>query len=462
MSEQQNPRKFSRREMLRLAATAGVGMLATACTGGLAPAGQTQVVEKVVKETVVVEREVSGGKKVVRIMLASWAAAEVPFDQMAREFGEIRDDVEVKIDTAVDTAKLMAQISSGDVEWSGFGIITPFLNIVSHVESGLIQPMEDLIQSSSQEGADTLMSDMIETVKEDASYEGHLYAIPYSFENITFNWRNDQFAEIGVTETPATWDDWYEAAVELKKWGADQEIIPTSFVGSLWTDAGALITSAMEQPYTTEGMIDWTAPEAIAALEFYRKLVSEELTPVHGFDGWFESFQRGKVASVQAQSSRGVWGQKIHGEANMTTSPIATMEKGSGSGTVYWGNGLGVVSGAPYAQEVADFYVHALGPANTNFQKAVIQSGKTPVYNSAYDNIIESDPLFSTFRWMNGMREDVARSLPVPRNTFYLIQHQVYTKYIVEYIEDPSMSPEMLADLIVEDSLAEIEKQKIQ
>jgi len=336
------------------------------------------------------------------------------------------------------------------------------LDMVSNVESGLIQPMEELIQSSTMDGADMIMSDMIETVQADASYEGHLYSLPYSFENITFNWRNDQFAEIGVTERPATWNDWYEAAVELKKWGADQEIIPTSFVGSLWTDAGALITSAMTEPYNSEGLIDWKAPEAVAALEFYRKLVDEELTPTHGFDGWFESFQRGRVASVQAQSSRGVWGQKIHGEANMTTSPIATLEKGGGSGTVYWGNGLGVVNGAPYAQEMVDFYVYALGPANAGFQKAVIQSGKTPIYNSAYDEIIEADPMFGTFKWMQGMRDDVARSTPTPRNTFYLIQHQVYQKRIVEFIEDPSISPDMLAQMIVEDSLAEIDKQKVQ
>ena len=138
------------------------------------------------------------------------------------------------------------------------------------------------------------------------------------------------------------------------------------------------------------------------------------------------------------------------------------MDKGGGSGTVYWGNGLGVVNGAPYPQEIVDFYVYALGPANAGFQKAVIQSGKTPIYNSAYDEIIDVDPMLGTFKWMKGMRDDVARSTPVPRNTFYLIQHQVYQKRIVEFIEDSTISPEMLAQMIVEDSLKEIDKQKIQ
>ena len=268
-------------------------------------------------------------------MLSSWAVAEVPFDAMAQAFTQSHEGTEIKIDSSDDNTKLVAQIASGNVDWSGYGIISPFLDIVSNVSSGLIQPLDEFLAVSGEEGAAAVKEDMIGPVREDASYEDKLYIVPYSFENITFNWRNDYFSEVGVTERPATWDDWHAAATEVKKWGADQEIIPTAFAGGLWTDTGALIASAMKEPYTSEGMLDWLAPEAVAALDFYRKLVMEELTPPHGFDGWFESFQRGKVASVQAQSSRGVWGQNLHGVDKWTTSPIATRAADSGSGTVY-------------------------------------------------------------------------------------------------------------------------------
>jgi ABC-type glycerol-3-phosphate transport system substrate-binding protein len=466
-------RKISRRKFLQGALLGVAGAAAAACQP------QTVIVEteKIVKETVEVEKIVetekevtrvveksvpASGPKMIRIMLSSWAVAEVPFDQMAREFSDKREDLEVKIDTSVDDTKLMAQISADEVEWCGLGIITPFLDIVRRVESGLIQPMDEFIESSSEEGAGELLTDMIPSVKEDSSYKGYFYSIPYSFENITFNWRNDYFQEVGQDARPETWNEWYEISKDLKTWGEAEEITPTSWVGALWTDCGALICSAMEQPYTEEGMLDWMAPETIEALKFYRKLVDEELTPDHGFDGWFESYQRGKLASVQAQSSRGVWGQNIHGQDKVTTSPIPTLEKGGGSGTVYWGNGLGIINKAPYPQEVVDFYVYAFGPANLNFQKAVIRSGKTPIYNSAYTDIIDTDPMFGTYKWMKNMRDDVARSTPVPRNTFYLIQHQMYQNWIVQYIEDPNMTPEECAQHILDDSQAEIAKQKIQ
>jgi ABC-type glycerol-3-phosphate transport system substrate-binding protein len=437
---------LSRRRFMQLSALAAGSAALAACTPAAAPTGATQPGTET---------------KEVRVMLSSWAVAEVPFDEMAQAFNEKHGDIEVKIDSSDDTTKLLAQIASGRVEWSGYGIITPFLDLVSNVSSGMIQPMDEMIAVSSEEGASALMDDMISTVRADASYEEKLYMIPYSFENITLNWRNDYFGEIGVTERPATWDEWYEVASELKSWGAEEEIMPASFVGSLWTDAGALIASAMENPYNSEGLLDWMAPEAIGALQFYRKMVMEELTPPHGFDGWLESFQRGKIASVQAQSSRGVWGQNIHGADTWTTSPIATREAGSGSGTVYWGNGLGVVNQAPHPQEMVDFLVYAMGPANEAFQKAVIVSGKTPVYNSSYDQIINTDPGFEQYKWMIGMRDDVTNSLPVPRNTFYLIQHQQYQRRIVEFIDDTSMTPEQCAQLILDDSLAEIDKQQI-
>ena len=442
--------RLSRRNFLKASAMTAVGAALAACAPATAPTGGAA------------EPSTGGEKKQVRIMLSSWAVAEVPFDQMAKAFTEKSEDVEVIIDSSDDTTKLVAQVASGKVDWSGFGIITPFLDMVSNVSAGLIQPMDDMIAVSQEEGATVLKDDMIATVREDASYEDKLYMIPYSFENITFNWRNDYFAEAGIQGRPETWDAWYEAAKAVKEWGAAEEIIPTSFASALWTDVGAMVTSAMAKPYTDEGLVDWLAPETIGALQFYRKLVDEELTPPHGFDGWFESFQRAKIGSVQAQSSRGVWGQNIHGADKWTTSVIPTFEAGGGSGTVYWGNGLGVVNKAPYPQEVVDFFVFAFGPANQDFQKAVIQSGKTPVYDSSYDNIISVDPAFEQYKWMIGMRADVARSLPVPRNTFYLIQHTAYMNRIVQFIDDPSITPEQCAQSILDDSMAEIAKQQVQ
>ncbi len=91
----------------------------------------------------------------------------------------------------------------------------------------------------------------------------------------------------------------------------------------------------------------------------------------------------------------------------------------------------------------------------------MIQSGKTPVYNSTYDKIINVDAGFADYKWMSSMRDDVSNSQPVPRNTFYLIQHNAYVKHIVEFIDNPKITAEQCAQSILDDTKQEIAKQKV-
>ena len=454
-------KSFSRRDFIKLAAAGVAGTFLAAC--------KPKVVEKVVKETVVVEKEVvkeaPPKKKQVRILLSSWAVGEIPFDRTAREFNSTRDDCEVKVQTTFEgwDTKVIAQINEGKLEWSAAGILTPFLVMYKWVKTGMVQPMEEYINASKQEGADQVLTDMIETIKEDGSFEGKFYSLAYSFENITFNWRVDYFNAVGVKEAPKTWDEWLSACLELKKWGAKDQIYPTAFAGALWTDVGALICAATDKPYTEEGLIDWKSQAMIDSLAFYKKLiVEEELTPPHGTDGWLDAYYSGKVASVQAQSSRGVWGQNAFGTDKVATSPIALKEKGiANAGSVYWGNGVAILNKAPYPQEATDYLIYTMGPQNLDFQKTVIKTGKTPIYNSAYEKIIKGDPKFGVYRWMVEMLENVKKSVPAPRNNYYTIQHTMFKKHIVNFTEKGStMSPEEVAELIYKDSKEEIAKQK--
>lgn len=454
---------YSRRRFLRAVAGGSAGLLLAAC--------QPAVVEKVVKETVVVEKIVEkevqpapSKVKVVRVLIDSWALGEIPFDQTAREFSDAHDDIEIKVQSTFEgwDTKVIAQIRSGTLEWSGAGILSTDYHTAKWVRTGLIQPMEEYIAASQQEGADQLLDDMIPTVKEAGIFEGQLYGIPYSFENCTFNWRTDYFNAIGVTEAPESWDEWLRIALELKKWGADEHIYPTSFVSDMNTTMVGLLCAATDKPYTEEGLVDWLGEPMLEALAFYKKMVvEEELTPPHGFDGWLDAFYSGKVASVHAQSSRGVWGQNAFGTDKMTTSPIVPKAPGVGSGAPYWGNDMAVLNKAPYPQEVTDYYIYTMGPQNIGFQKTVIRTGKTPVYNSIYEKVIKSDPQFRIYQWMIGMREDVERAVKLPQTTWVDIQYDAWGKYIVEFSEPGStMSPQECAQLIYDQVMAEIAKQK--
>jgi len=207
-------------------------------------------------------------------------------------------------------------------------------------------------------------------------------------------------------------------------------------------------------------LLKWDSPEGLEALKFYRTMVQEELTPPHGFDGWYDMYMAGKLSSVQAQSSRGVWGQLAFGTDKVVTSQIPTYKKGSGAGTAFWGNTISMIKKAPFPQEVVDYLVYTMGPQNEVWQKTCMKTGKTPSFMSAY-NFIDTDPQLRTFAWMKDMRAQVERSMMRPFNNYFSIQDSFYAKYVVQFVEPGSkMTPEELAANVIKDSLAEIAKQK--
>jgi ABC-type glycerol-3-phosphate transport system substrate-binding protein len=401
---------------------------------------------------------------VVRILLPSWATAEMPFDTAAREYSEQNPGTTIQIQTTGEgwDTKVMSQIASDTLEWSGAGIASSASSSLPRwILTEMIQPMDDLIAASQVEGAATMLDDMLPVLREASTYEGNFYGIPYSFENISFNWRTDYFEAVGATEAPTNLDDWLEIARALKEWGAAEQIYPTSFIPDLDASVGTLIYGSTTEPFDEDMLLKWESEEAIYALTFYRQLVlEEELTPPHGFDGWLDAYYAGKVASVQAQSSRGVWGQLAFGTEAVRTSPVPTRVP-ENAGTPFWGNCVGVLNKAPNAQEALDYYVYAMGPQNITFQTTAIKTGKTPVYQSIYDNVINTDPQYRTYAWMNDMRAQVERSVARPFNNYFSIQDTHYRNYVVQLVEPGStMTPEECATAILTAAREEIAKQE--
>ena len=111
-----------------------------------------------------------------------------------------------------------------------------------------------------------MLSDMLPTLVTASTYEGQFYGIPYSFENISFNWRTDYFEAVGATEAPKDLEEWMAVAQALKEWGADQQIYPTSFISDLDASTGALIYGSMTEPFDENMLLKWESAEAVDAL----------------------------------------------------------------------------------------------------------------------------------------------------------------------------------------------------
>ncbi|HVC33593.1 MAG TPA: hypothetical protein VNL16_08800 [Chloroflexota bacterium] len=400
------------------------------------------------------------GPKIVRFLCDSWAVNEVPIDRQASLFndkyqGKVQVNVEIKGD-GWDT-KLLSQIKSGTLQWSGSMVMTSPTGLANSVLSGMVQPMDDFLKNSQEDGASKLLDDMIDTVKKCSTYSGKLYGIPYSFENDSFIWRKDYFAEVGITQAPATWDDLFLASMKIKQDAKLKGVTPFAFVQDLDASVATLMNSATDNPYAKDGIFDLTSDAAIQSMLFMRKFVENDLVPPHTWDDWWPLDQKGKLAALIGQSSRGLWTGKIWGLKSVDTTAVPLQKKGGPSnGSYFWNNNTTILNKAPYPQEVADFIVFAFGPQNKPMQDAIITSGKTPIYESIYKTMIQGDPNYADYAWMVPMRAQVAANNPLPATLLWSIQQTVFMKYAVAFLEKGSkMTPQELGDTVMKETRAQ-------
>lgn len=418
-------RGVSRRDFLRLSGITSAGLLLAACDSG------------------------SGGNQ-VRIMVDAWALAYAPFKEMADQYNQLHPETRIKIEPSPGgwMTKVVGQIRSKKLQWNAAGVMTTLNDLAAWVQLGMVQPVDALIANSKESAAGQYLSDMLAPVKADQSYEGKLYGIPFSVENITYQWNTDWFGKAGITQSPNTWQDLYDGCVEVKKYLASQgkkDVYAFGFdLGSLCRNLGTLIFGAADMPYTSEGLIAWDSPEMREALRFMRKMSRAGLTPPNGGEGVdiYDLWTRGRLAGLYSCSSRGVWAQKTLGFDKIVTSPVPTIDGKPHSGTTFWGNSLAILNTAPMPQQAMDYLLYAVGPQNAAWQQAIIKAGTSPAFASSYTQIIESDPEYANYRWMTHVRDSIAVSAPAPKNYFYPIENEAWNKHRAGYMKDNSTQTE--------------------
>jgi ABC-type glycerol-3-phosphate transport system substrate-binding protein len=437
---------ISRRSFLKLFGYAAGGLVLVSCGGG-GDSGSTST----------------------RIIIDSWALAYAPFKEMATKYNELHPEAKISIEAGSSwLTKIVGQIKSDKVQWSGAGVMAPFNDLAAWVQLGLIQPIDNFLTASTEEAASGFLGDMLPPVKDDEVFEGNLYGIPFSLENISYHWNTDWFGKAGVSQAPATWQELYDSCKAVKDYLAAQGKTDTYALGfdlgHLNRNLGTLFFSTIDQPYTQVGMLKWETDEMRESLSFMRKMSRDGLTPPNCGEGLdvVDLWTRGRIASLYSCSSRGLWAQKNLGYDTVITSQVPTLDGTPHSGTAFWGNSIAIINKAPMPQAAIDFLIYACGPQNAAWQKAIITAGTSPVFNSVYDGQLQTDPELAPFKWMTELRDQVAVSVPAPKNYYYQLQNEAWTRHWPEYLKDDStMTEDELIQAVLQ-TTAELQKQVIE
>ena len=151
-------------------------------------------------------------------------------------------------------------------------------------------------------------SDFAPALFEDCKYQGKIYFVPTSWNNIMINYNRDLFdkAKVGYPKEGWTWDDFRAAAKALtvkdasgnaSQWG--YEVPNQNFFIQPWFLSNG--TSPLNDDWTASNMLD---PKVAESLQFLHDIIHVDgSSPIPGNDTMDNQFLAGQVAMI----SRGHW-----------------------------------------------------------------------------------------------------------------------------------------------------------
>lgn len=234
--------------------------------------------------------------------------------------------------------------------------------VAEYAASGGVRDLTDKV-------ADLGGSDWLPGLAEPGRIEGRQYGIPWYAANRVVIYNKDLFAKAKITSPPKTRDEWLEVTAKLNK-GGDQGIyLPGqnwyTLAGFIWDEGGDL---AVNEGGTWKGGL--ATPQALAAVEFYRKLQalgkgpkdSDEAKPPQA-----DVFAKGDVAQLISAPGGAVAIEKanpdLKGRLGFFPIPGKTADK---PGAVFTGGSDLVIPEASKNPEAAYEVVKAL--AGEEFQ----------------------------------------------------------------------------------------------
>jgi multiple sugar transport system substrate-binding protein len=294
--------KMNRRELLRRMAAAGAGLAAT--LAGCQP--KTVIVEKVVKETVEVEKEVqivpTDVTGELRIGTINDPNVNGVMDILLAGFGARYPDVKTKIEYQIGdySERMYTQAAAGtlpDVVW------TANLFTLGFVSNNVLKDLMPFIDVDTEFD----LEDIYPVILSEARIEGDpgLYYLPASLDVVAMYYNKTMLEEAGA-ELPTsdwTWDDFIEAGLKVTA-EKDADGNPTQWMldNATWSWTATVhpwLVGYGGDVLDAEGRKStWSSPESLAGLKAYAELWTEhKIAQPLGADVGGQAFTLGRAAT---------------------------------------------------------------------------------------------------------------------------------------------------------------------
>lgn len=325
------------------------------------------------------------------------------------------------------TQKIQAAQAAGDLIWDGFSVMEVPWSTEEWVSRKLIQPLDDFITASTLPDAAGFEAGIIESIKEALKYDGKQYSVPGNVGSVALAWMSEPFATAGITEAPITWDEVRSASEKIYE--AAPEFTPFDSASRPLTDLWSMMWGATDKPITDEGIIDITGEASIAAIEWMKGMVADDLMPATVTTENWPNWTKGATALITCFDVAATINQQTYGIDAAVNGLNMRLDKDNvAAGTPFWINSSVVLDGAKNAQGMADFLFWWFGPNNDATGKQITEVAAKPCYQYTYDKFVKDNPLY---QWELDAIEVVRSSVPFPANRM----HQIQLKFTGPWLE---------------------------
>ena len=169
-------------------------------------------------------------------------------------------------------------------------------NTAAYAKSKVITPLDDYLK-------DNNMGDVLDSIKQQGTYDGKFYAFGYSESNVGIYYNKKMFKEAGIDESslptlkkPWTWDEFKAVSKKLKdhfkeaaidfRLNSNDEMLPYAYMPLIWSNGGSVVN---EDGTKAEGYFN--SKESTQAVQFIQDLVKEGYTTVSPVEKGFETGQ---------------------------------------------------------------------------------------------------------------------------------------------------------------------------
>lgn len=385
--------------------------------------------------------------------------------EAAVELWQSQFPAKVKLDVPPGGAdvsqKIQAAQAAGDLVWDGFAVMEVPWNTEQWVSRQLIVPLDDYIAASGVPEAADVIAGIIPSIAESLKYDGKQYSVPGNVGSVSLAFMTEPLQAAGVTEQPISWQEVHDAAAAI--FNSSPEYTPFDSAASPLCDLWSMIWGASDAPITADGLVDITGEASLAAIEWMKQMVSEELMPPTrtapgaATNQNFQDWQKGATAMITSFDVAATINQQTFGIDAASNGLNMRQDKAQvRAGTPFWVNSSVVLNQAKNPQGMTDFLLWWFGPNNEATMKQTVEVAAKPCYQYTYDKFVTGN---AAYQWQADAIEIVRTSVPFPANTTNTIQSTATQPWLEKAISGDVDPAEAMQNALKEIN-DEIAKQK--